>query len=462
LNAPLKKVTEEDVKDLLKHWRIRRSVKTEDEKREVVQSPGKIEGNHVFEQANETLYYVYSLEKSGFAVPEDVEAVWSSFPTAKTTYVPLTRLLWRPLPLPNLDFELFDIEELYGEIRSFIYAYVDFAKDVEYDICTAWVLHTWRMENFTIAPILFFYGPVKSGKTRAMETLGALSFRPIMAALSSASLYNITERWQPTIFLDEADLYLKGNERADILNYLNMGYRRGQYAIRMMENLKTGKYEPTPYDVFGSKCLAGTKDLFTALRSRSFPIIMSRATRSLKRSVDYEWADKIRAKLIMYRFLSLAASKETISIPDDFLTEVKDGRLRELFYPLMAVAPEAIRIVLHNHATALDTEEERAEELSVESFVFNAIVNVHGDKPFIPQTEIVSAVNVNLSETDVLGSKTVGNVIGRLGFKKFLLRNRVHVVWDEELVNRLSRRYTIKKSEDENKGENDIEVKGNL
>jgi hypothetical protein len=459
LTSITKRFTDKDVKDLLTRVNISKSIlrsvdAAEEDKKKIIQSPGKITGNHVFEQANEKLYYVYSLEKKGFAVPAHEDQVWSSFPTLEAVYVPLARLLWRPLPLPNLKFELFEIKELYREIRSFIYGHVDFANDVEYDLATAWVLHSWRMENFTVTPYLFFYGPAKSGKTRAMETLAALSFRPLLVALTSASLYNITEKWKPTIFLDETELYLKGNERADILNYLNMGYRRGQYAIRMMENAKTRKYEPTPYDVFGAKCLAGTKNLLTTLRSRCFPFVMSRASRSLKRSVNYEWADKIRAKLIMYRFLSLAANREPLPIPDDFLNEVRDGRLTELFHPLMVVAPESARIVLSEHASMLDKEAEREDELSVESFVFNALVNVRKNRQLIPLSEVKDAVNLNFQEK-ALGSKTVSLVLGRLGFKRFLVRNRVHVVWDDEIVERLSRRYPIRKLLEKENGDND-------
>jgi hypothetical protein len=85
-----------------------------------------ITGKYVLEQAKENLYHVYNLESGHFVQPENVEAVWSSFPTEAEVYCPLPKLPWRPLPLPRL--EPVSAEQLYREIRHYIYAHVDFTK----------------------------------------------------------------------------------------------------------------------------------------------------------------------------------------------------------------------------------------------------------------------------------------------------------------------------------------------
>jgi len=429
-----------------KSKKVFRSVSGEEEKKEVVQSPGEIIGNIVFEQQNQTNYIVYDIELDDFLIT-DREKGFTSWETEKTVYVPISRPLWRNLPIPEMS--PFLLRDLYADVRRFIFNHVDFAKDTEYDLATAWVLHTWRLENFSITPYLFFYGPASSGKTRAMEALAALSFRPFMGATKPAGLYNLTERYKPTIFLDETELYLRGEEKADVINYLNMGYRRGQQVIRMIEDKKTGKLEATPFDTFGAKSLAGTRDLMTTLKTRSFIYFMSRATRKLRRTIDWEEADRIKRTLITYRFKALAETRERNTllrpIPDDFLPDLQDSRLRELFFPLVSCSPDPSLFL--KYAYVLDEEITRQDELSIESFVFNAIVQCHTEgRQFIPLTEVVNFLNLTLPSDDTLSSKTVSAVLRRLGFKKFLKRY-IHIVWDDQLVERLSKRYPIRKTE---------------
>jgi hypothetical protein len=64
---------------------------------------------------------------------------------------------------------------------------------------------------------------------------------------------------------------------------------------------------------------------------------------------------------------------------------------------------------------------------------------VRKDRNLVPLSEIADVVNVSLKES--LGNKTVASALNRLGFHKILVRNRVHIVWNEQLAERLSKRY---------------------
>ena len=187
-----------------------------------VSSPGKIIDSICFEQTANKEYIAYDLNDKTIIAPPG-GTTWPQWETLVCSYVPLSSLPWRGLPMPQ-PYE--NIDKLYSEIREFLYDHIDFMEDIEYDIAVAWIMHTWRMENWNATPYLFFFGPAASGKTWTMEVLGALSYRPMLTFPSSAALYRTTEEWHPTLFLDEVQIYLMRTERGEIINYLNAGYRR--------------------------------------------------------------------------------------------------------------------------------------------------------------------------------------------------------------------------------------------
>jgi hypothetical protein len=417
-----------------------RRIYREEKAKDVVYTPGLIIGKYVLEQARENLYYVYNLELKGFAQPDNPEKTWTEYITETRIYRPLPMLPWRPLPTPRL--EPVNVEQLYSEIRQYIHARVDFTRDMEYDICTAWVMHTWRMENFGTSPYMFFFGPPGSGKTWAMEVLASVSFRPLFAMMSPASLYYATQDWHPTLFMDESEIYVKGKYKSEIINYLNAGYRRGQVITRVEENKATKQRELKMFQVFSPKSIAGTREFMGALPTRFIPIIMSRATREIENSMDEEIMDVLRAKLFTYRLNALAQNKETVIIRD-FLSSVKDGRLKELFSPLIEVAPEKQRGLFVDCAIRTERERLEAEALTLESVVFSALASCRRDRLLIPIKELADSININLSSGEPLSHKTVGSVVSRLGFNKQRKGDGVYVVWDADVFERLSKRYKL-------------------
>lgn len=411
-------------------------------KKKTKRTPGEMIDKTLFEEVEDGKYLGVDLSELQFITGK--EGPLTKWETDDLDYLPLPHLPWRRLhPLSITDESA---EQLYTDVRKFIYEHVDFSKDVEYDLCAAWVLHTWRLENWNITPYLSFFGPPASGKTWAMEILAALSFRSLLAAMSPASLYYATQEWHPTCFLDETEMYLRGEDKADILNYLNMGYRRGQVVIRTTED-KDGSRSPVMFDVFGPKCLAGTKELFDTLKSRSFTFTMSRKTREIKMTIDEEAVLQLRNRLFSYRVRQLVANKNLILPSDTFLNNIKDGRLRELFHPLISCCPQSVVSLLTDYAVELDTEKEQEEALSLEARVFNAILKAHQGE-FISLQAVADIVNQNLPMKECFSNRLVGSYVAKLGFKKEYHGNRTHIVWDEKLYARLSKRYPIDKADD--------------
>ncbi|MDH5691216.1 MAG: hypothetical protein OEY81_07305, partial [Candidatus Bathyarchaeota archaeon] len=327
----------------------------------------------------------------------------------------------------------------------------DFAEKIEYEIATAWVMHTWRMENWKCTPYLFFFGPPASGKTWAMEVLGALAYRPMMTFPSPAAVYRTTEEWHPTFFLDEVQMYLQRTEKADIINYLNAGYRRGQTVIRMEENPQTKRLEPVPFEVFGPKCLAGTIGLLETLKTRCFTIVMSRAVRHVNLHLDAEQIDYFRSRLFTYRLDCLSENSDIIDMLQfsEKYKEITDGRLKELVFPLYEVAPTSCKELFAELLFKLRGELLEEEALSIEAIIFSALVTAHKERPLIPLSDVATAVNELITSTaEWIDNKTIGHIISKLGFNKMRYKNRTHIIWDDNIAVRLLKRYPTRREEE--------------
>jgi hypothetical protein len=346
-------------------------------------------------------------------------------------FKPFERIIWKSVAKAT-DYK--SEQELWSELKRFIYEHIDIQEG--YDILTAWVLASWTPERWNAVPYLFFFGPAASGKSRALEVLKALGHRPLMTASASLStIFRVIEMWKVALFLDETEIYIR-KDRAEIMNLLNSGYRKDTPAMRV-EETREGEREVKFFDCFGFKALAGTKDLIDTLRSRCVVFSMTKATREIRQDVDEEWANAIREKLLMYRFKMLS-QKERPEAPN-----ILRGRLRELFDPLILVAPLSERNAIIQQAHSIEATMKEEEEASIESIVFKAIFKLHeetGDEKILI-ADISRITNEALEMDEMSTSVTVGIVAKRLGFKKCLKERKRAIRWNNEIAERLAYRY---------------------
>jgi len=343
---------------------------------------------------------------------------------------PLPELLWKPVD----DVQDYESEEnLSQEVKRHLLEYIDLSEG--YDILTAWVLASWIAEKWRAVPYLFFYGPAGSGKTWALEVLASIGFRAFLTSSTrAAGLFRVCNLWHPTLFLDEAEMYIQ-KERDEIIHLLNAGYRRGSPAVRV-EDTKEG-FLPKVFDVFGFKALAGTKEFVKTLKSRCITFNMSKAARKIKTKIDEGEAENLRRKLLSYRFKKLS-EKQSEEEPDIFT-----GRQRELFNPLIMVAPMSAKSVIIEQAKKIEELEKEEELTSNEALVFKAILEVcqRTQEKKLTIKETVDAVNKNLSLEETLSPVSVGMIASRLGFKKTMKKGERAIFWNQELAQRLAKRY---------------------
>src|SRR6516164_10842020 len=99
------------------------------------------------------------------------------------------------------------------------------------DAITLWVLLSWAIDNFSIAPRLAVTSPTKGcGKTTVLRLLNKLTRRPIKSGcVTAAVLFRVVEQLKPTLILDENEKYLEPN--TDTHAILNEGHCRGAKAL---------------------------------------------------------------------------------------------------------------------------------------------------------------------------------------------------------------------------------------
>jgi energy-coupling factor transporter ATP-binding protein EcfA2 len=402
--------------------------------RKVIPSPGGIlPGGVIYEQVRVDDSHQFAVKK-GVAVSVEPFLELGEY----VAYQPVVPCPWRPPPAPK---PYGSPEALWREVREFAYEHIDFERDVQYDILTAWVLASWIPECFDTASYLWFTGPSNSGKSRSLDVLAALGFRPLLSpSVSAASIFRALDAYHPTFLLDEFEIYTKVAElKAEVIGVLNAGYRRGQVVLRV-EKVRDEAPVLKGFDVFGPKAIGSIAELPATLIGRTIPFTMSRATRNVRRKVDWNWGDEVRSKLLMYRLEHVG---------DEFNINplnLQDGRLIELYTPLISVAPtDELKRLLEEYAEGQFRSMTERERESEEALVFTALVELLAENPRdrIPQAEVRERANINLSEEERLGKKRVAAILRRLGFESVQNRKTrlMEVVISPQVVERRAARY---------------------
>ena len=404
-------------------------------KRTQVYSPGMIlQGKIIVEQVKSQEGYVYAVKK-GDTPPYMVPTL----DLGEVTYYPMQKCPW-PVAMKPVDYGSED--ELFKETRKFVYDHIDISiNERYYDLLTAWIKADWVQENFLNAPYIHFHGPPASGKTRGLEIIQNLGYRCLLSpSVSPAALYRTIEILKPTFLIDEAELYTsKGidESKREVLSVLNAGYRRGQVVIRADSKGETLKF----FLVFGFKGLASVQSLPATLSGRALRIPMMRATRKIKQRIDEEAAETLRNKLLMYRFNNVLKEPETGINPID----VTDGRLIELFTPLILVTPnKAVEKRLVSLAKDIFSETISEEQSTIEGQVFFTLIDcIIPGESLTAVADVADRYNVDKTKKEQISVSYCGRILKRLGFNKKLITKRriVGVILNQDLITRLKYRY---------------------
>lgn len=339
-------------------------------------------------------------------------------------------------------------EELLKEIRVFIHKRLDISEPFEH-IAAQYVLLSWIYDRLNELPYLRARGDYGSGKSRFLQVIGSICYRPIFTsgATTTSPIFRILDEVHGTLILDEADLTFS-DAQADIVKILNTGYQKGTAVLRSEGNGK-GAFSVKSYDVYGPKLIA-TRQNFgdQALESRFLIEDMGRVKlrAGIPIRLDDSFRDEaleLRNKLLMWRFKHY----RTPLVFDDQPIEGLHPRLQQIIIPILAVMPNPeIRATLLEHARRYHKELIADRALSWESEIILAILRLRERSQldsFLVK-EIKDQVNEEYDVNEMLTAKKTGWILRSLlqlkaertsrGFVLSISRNKDRIdLWKERL-----------------------------
>lgn len=303
---------------------------------------------------------------------------------------------------PSLPLEYGNEETLIEDINKYIHKYLDITPRYE-KIASYYVLLSWVFDRFFEVPYLRAIGDFGSGKSRFLQTIGSICYRPIFTggATTTAPIFRILDDIKGTLILDEADMRFS-DMTTEVIKILNMGYQKGGSVLRT----KGKDFEDfRVFDVFSPKIIA-TRETFSdkALESRFLTEEMGRGKLRddiPRRLSDDFWNEalELRNKLLMWRFRNL--QKELVF--DEELIEGVHPRLHQIVIPLMTlIDSKEMKESLRDFIQKYNVELIEDRGLCRESDIIYAILKFGNDtnKKEVTVGEIAESINQDIFDFD--------------------------------------------------------------
>lgn len=228
---------------------------------------------------------------------------------------------------------------LYEDILAFIDRYVIIPDNFKV-VVAVYVMMTWVYDRFNTVPFLRVIGDFGTGKTRFLDTVGAICYRTLFArgTITQAVIFRTLDLVKGTLSYDEAD-FKYSDMTSGLVKIINSSNSKNAYNYRMVEGKGKGLVTES-FNTYGPKIFA-TRTMFSdlALESRFLtcrlhPIEEETDTPiQLDEMFEVE-ALKLRNKLLTYRFRNYF----NIGLDKESVVEVKFKRLRQTSVPITSIA----------------------------------------------------------------------------------------------------------------------------
>ena len=366
--------------------------------------------------------------------------------------------------LPSCAVEYGTEAELIKEIQDFIHKYLDITPMFE-RIAAYYAMFTWLYDRFHEVPYLRAIGDFGSGKTRFLQVIGSVCYRPIFTggATTPSPIFRILNDLKGTLVLDEADF--KSSEMSDdIVKILNTGYQQG---ISVLRSEGKGVFEVKAYDVFSPKVIA-TRETFKdkALESRFLVEVMGNGTlrTDIPRRLSDEFYNEsrnIRNKLLMWRFRNFHKELKF----DDAPMEGIHPRLHQIIIPLLTIIDsEEMKTSLKEFVQKYNQELIAERGLDRESDVVYSILKLERERKIDTLTvkEITEEVNKEIDLMDEpLHTRKIGWILrARLQLKTYKNRRgyTLSISKNKDKLTFWKDRYGITEADLSCEGVNDVNV----
>jgi hypothetical protein len=347
-------------------------------------------------------------------------------------YPPTNNLVERGVILfPSITAPYENEEEILNEVRLFIHKYLDISEVYE-QIATYYVLFSWMYDKFNEVPYLRTIGDFGSGKSRFLQAIGILCYKPIFTggATTPSPIFRIVNEIKGTLIIDEADFKFS-DMTSEIVKILNTGYQKGTAVLRCEGK---GTFEVKAYDVFCPKIVA-TRETFSDKALESRFLVEEMGVGKLRADIPrtlkddfYKDAELIRNKLLMWRMKNYF---EPVEYREDLIEGIHP-RLNQIIIPLLSIIKDdTIREHLKKFIVEYNGELTSDRGLSWESDIVFAILKLEYELmgQEVTVKEIAKSVNEQVDEEgETLTARKIGWYLRKRLQLKPYRRNRGYVL----------------------------------
>lgn len=362
-----------------------------------------------------------------FAIYKDGDVEYKNkIEIAGQVYIPINgeEVLKKAVLLPTKAEEYGTDEELDNEIKTYIKKWLDIPDDVLqfalWNIKRSWVFDRFHTLNYLRA-----LGDTGMGKTRFLDTLGYIHYKPIATsgATTSAPVFRIIEKWKPTLIMDEAD-FQKSDEAQDIIKIINLGYEKGKHVMRCDQN---DANKINMFDPYCPKILA-TRGSFEdkATESRCITQVMKGTNRQdvpLNLNKEFfETTQTLRNKLLMWRF------KNYHSIEPDKVVDLGldlEPRVKQIVTSFVSLfcddekQLEKFKVFIKNHQEDIIEERKNSWAGVIVGGIYELLNDGQVD---ISAQDIIDKVGLKNKKGNPVQPRSLSTTLKALGFGKTVSR----------------------------------------
>jgi len=316
-------------------------------------------------------------------------------------------------------------KQIFEIIRKEYEYYVDYNDVRFYDLLSCFIVYTYFYPLFYNAPVLQFWGEMRTGKTKNLMLLEAMTFNPVNSAnISSSSVFRLIESRRATILFDESEDLMTSERAREIRNMLLAGTGKSGETFRQ-EKQDNDTYSTKSYRVFSPKVIANIAGIdLPALLSRSIRI-STVATQNREKDnncvelEDEKW-QRIRNQLYricLNRFSEVEAVRDYIKNIDGIT-----GRSFYIWHGILTIAKLAAGDDVFSGLVQLAIENK--EEMEAEIALYNEepeamvreLIKLCEDYPEEEYFDNDTILNT-LIDFNITSAKDLANKMGKLGLK---------------------------------------------
>ena len=363
-----------------------------------------------------SLFCLYDKDKDDVEFKEKIEI-------DGVDYLPINdeEVMKKAILLPSGIEEYGSDEELDCDIDCFINKWLDIPKEVVQ--FALWnIKRSWVYEKFHTLNYLRALGDTGVGKSRFLDTLGYLHYKPIATsgATTSAPIFRIIDKWKGTLIIDEAD-FKDSDESQDIIKIINQGYEKGKFIMRCD---KENNNKVNFFDPYCPKILA-TRRVFKdkATESRCITQVMKVTNRmDIPLNLNDKFWDEsliLRNKLLLWRFRNYHKINPDVDV--DFDLGDLEPRVRQIVTSFISLFSnnidqmEQFKVFIINHQDNL-IEERRNSFLGAVVGAIHSLIEK--DEIEISNHDIIEEGKLTDMKGDPMHPRSLTRILRGLGFEK--------------------------------------------